>query len=293
MFADEYHLCADLDRTLLPNGLAKESPEARRLFSVIARQPNVSLTYLTGRDVHRALRAIDQYDLPLPDFLITDVGSSLYDCRLTDEPVLVDEWSERLRQDWRGENSDSLMQKLAGVPGLAPQCGLPRTELKLSFNVEINEMDRALSALRVRLMELGIQASVISSTEEVLGVGMIDVLPPSANKKLALDWLVQHVKWHRSRVFFAGDSGNDIDVLLSPYPAVLVANAEQHLKDRLMEAARVRVCADNLYVASGQLPAELPSMNGNYAAGVVEGFLHFFPENLSWFRARDSLSVAS
>ncbi|WP_206199287.1 HAD family hydrolase [Parasulfuritortus cantonensis] len=71
-------IATDLDRTLIPNGAAPESPGARALFARVAARPDVVLAYVTGR--HRALveAAIAEYGLPVPDYLIGDVGSTVY-----------------------------------------------------------------------------------------------------------------------------------------------------------------------------------------------------------------------
>ena len=72
-------LCTDLDRTLLPNGPQAESPEARRHFAVLTARPEVTLAYVTGR--HQALvrQAISDYSLPSPDYVLADVGTTIYE----------------------------------------------------------------------------------------------------------------------------------------------------------------------------------------------------------------------
>mgnify|MGYP001063680999 CR=1 FL=1 len=71
-------LCTDLDRTLIPNGVQPESPGARETFRRLVGRDDVQLAYVSGR--HRELieLAIAEYDLPQPDFVIADVGSTLY-----------------------------------------------------------------------------------------------------------------------------------------------------------------------------------------------------------------------
>ena len=74
-------LCTDMDRTLLPNGRQPESPQARRLFQRLVGRESVVLAYVTGR--HRALveKAIDEYGIPVPDYVIGDVGTTIYEVR--------------------------------------------------------------------------------------------------------------------------------------------------------------------------------------------------------------------
>ena len=76
---DALLLCTDLDRTLLPNGNQPESPEARRRFASFAARPQVRLAYVTGRHLALIEKAIANYVLPRPHFVIADVGTSLYE----------------------------------------------------------------------------------------------------------------------------------------------------------------------------------------------------------------------
>ena len=75
---------------------------------------------------------------------------------------------------------------------------------------------------------------------------------------------------------FAGDSGNDLDVLLSPIHAVLVANASEDVR-AIAAGSDFRA---NLYLAKGGYLG----MNGNYSAGILEGIAHFMPDVDSWLR---------
>ena len=61
-----------------PNGPQSESPNARQHFATLCARPEVTLAYVTGR--HRALieQAITFYRLPQPDFVIGDVGTTIY-----------------------------------------------------------------------------------------------------------------------------------------------------------------------------------------------------------------------
>jgi hypothetical protein len=77
---------------------------------------------------------------------------------------------------------------------------------------------------------------------------------------------------------FAGDSGNDLAVLGTDIPSVLVANAETGVRKAAVAAAQAGNHEDRLYLARGGYRG----MNGNYAAGVLEGVAHFVPEADRW-----------
>ena len=71
-------ICTDLDRTLLPNGSQPESSGARELFRRVTSDPSVSLAYVSGRHQQLVLDAIREYAIPWPDWVIADVGSTIY-----------------------------------------------------------------------------------------------------------------------------------------------------------------------------------------------------------------------
>ena len=72
---------------------------------------------------------------------------------------------------------------------------------------------------------------------------------------------------------FSGDSGNDIEVLASPVPAVLVANCEVQVREQALSEAAANGYSTRLYIASGGFQG----MNGNYSAGILEGIAHYHP----------------
>ncbi|MDD5412287.1 MAG: HAD family hydrolase, partial [Methylobacter sp.] len=71
-------ICTDLDRTLLPNGRQPESPDARATFSRLVSRPEVTLAYVSGRHRELVENAIHDYRLPLPDWVIGDVGTTIF-----------------------------------------------------------------------------------------------------------------------------------------------------------------------------------------------------------------------
>ena len=74
-------ICTDLDRTLIPNGEQPESPEVRPLFRQLVSNSQINLAYVTGRDKTLVQEAIAEYELPIPNFVIADVGSTIYEIK--------------------------------------------------------------------------------------------------------------------------------------------------------------------------------------------------------------------
>jgi sucrose-6-phosphatase len=124
-------ICTDLDRTLLPNGNAAESPEARPRFRRLAARPEVSLAYVTGRHRELVLEAMGEYGIPIPDYVIGDVGSTIY--RVSDgQWTPSDAWSAQIARDWGRRDRSALAALLAGIRGLTMQEPAKQGRHKLS-----------------------------------------------------------------------------------------------------------------------------------------------------------------
>jgi len=115
---------------------------------------------------------------------------------------------------------------------------------------------------------------LIWSIDEFTGTGLLDVLPASANKRHAIEFLMKQLGFDLSNTIFAGDSGNDLAVLTSPIRSVLVANASSDVRDEAKQLALNLGQIDALYFAHG----DFLGMNGNYSAGILEGVAHYLPE---------------
>ena len=85
---------------------------------------------------------------------------------------------------------------------------------------------------------------------------------------------MQHEQFPADRTVFAGDSGNDLDVLTSGLQAILVKNATDEVRRETIETLSEKNMTDCLYLARGNFYG----MNGNYAAGLIEGLAHYIPE---------------
>ena len=271
-------LCSDLDRTLLPNGQQPESPQVRALLRRVAERSDVKLAYVSGR--HRQLieDAIDYYHLPVPDYAITDVGTRIYEIN-DDRWRVWNAWEDEIGPDWIGKRHDELAALLSDLPALAIQESEKQNTFKLSYYVALDtDCAALLEVISHRLERAGIRANLIWSVDELEHVGLLDILPASANKLHAIRFLISTLRIPSSRTLFAGDSGNDLDVLTSGMQSVLVANAVHDVRDAALQAVRANRQEDKLYLAKGSFLG----MNGNYAAGVLEGLAHFFPETTAW-----------
>ncbi|EGV17832.1 HAD-IIB family hydrolase [Thiocapsa marina] len=267
-------LCTDLDRTLIPNGAEPESPDARPRFRDFVSQPEVTLAYVTGRHQGLVREAIAEYDLPVPDVVIGDVGTSIFEVTTREWTPLAD-WQKEIGRDWGGIGRERLAERFADLEILRLQEPEKQAPFKLSYYAPVDADSGALkSELEARLSQLGVNASLIWSIDEAADMGLLDVLPAGATKYHAVDFLMHRLGRDETTTLFAGDSGNDLEVLISPIPSVLVANGHPEVRTQALRLAAANGQADRLYCARGGWSG----MNGNYSAGILEGIAHFRPD---------------
>jgi len=273
MFEPRLLLCTDMDRTVIPNGLQSEHSQARKLFAEFCNQPQVILVYVTGRHQSLVKQAIKYYKLPKPSYAITDVGTKIY--RIEDQQWQeLQAWENEIDKDWHGKNHGQLKALFADISDLQLQELSKQNTHKLSYYTTLQVKQKSLLSLMTqRLDEIDVQASLVWSVDEPKGIGLLDVLPRNATKLHAIDFLRQQLDFSLDEIVFAGDSGNDLPVLGSIIPSVLVANASDDVVEDAQHLAQVNNTQQAFYLAKGKNTF----MDGNYSAGVLEGVYHFVP----------------
>jgi len=277
---DRLLVCTDLDRTLIPNGPQPESPGARRRFALLAEREEVTLAYVSGR--HRALveEAIATYRLPVPDFVVGDVGTTIYRVGREHAWEHLRHWEEQIAADWAGRTHGDLLALLKDLPVLRMQELSKQNRFKLSYYLPLyQDIDKLAAAIRERLEANGVSARLVWSVDDVSDIGLLDVLPSAASKRHAIEALMRELGFGLQDTVFCGDSGNDLEVLISPIPSVLVGNSRGDVKRLARELAAESGTSDRLYIAEGGLLG----MNANYSAGMLEGIAHYHPQTTAWF----------
>ena len=271
---DPILICTDLDRTLLPNGPQVESPEARPLFSKFAALPGVQLAFVSGRRLSLQLDAILEFDLPTPDYIVGDVGASIYR-RIDDQWAADSGWKDQLSVAWKHQTWRDIAPSFRDIEGLELQEVAAQADHKLSFNApDPSKRGTILEEVNKRLTHQQIPAQLIWSVDETVPMGLLDIMAPGATKRHAVEHVIKLSGVPSERVLYAGDSGNDLPILVSPFPSVLVANATPEFSDEARLAAETAGLLDQLYFAKGTSSG----LNGCYSAGILEGLSHFFPE---------------
>ena len=267
-------ICSDLDRTLIPNGYPEESAYARAVFRQLAEHPNIYLAYVSGRNQKLILDAIEEFYLPTPDFAIGDIGTTFFRI-INDNWQLSDDWSAEIGKDWNGLSWDKLTDFFSDREEIRFQEPENQNQFKLSFYTDRDvDHQRLIKNIRVVLAQRGVRANIVWSVDEINATGLLDIIPPCANKLHAIQFLLQQEKFPEKRTVFAGDSGNDLDVLTSGLQAIVVKNATEDIRKEVLKKLSEKNLTHRLYLPQGNFFG----MNGNYAAGVMEGVAHFLPE---------------
>lgn len=286
-------VCTDLDRTLLPNGEQPESPHARPILWHLLSTHSIALAYVSGRDLPRVLEAISDFDLPTPDVIVADVGTSVY-TRDGDGWTLSADWESVTAEDWNGLDTSGVKTILNGVDGLRSQEDNRQSLYKRSYYFS-ESVDESLLRQNVEacLAGHGVRASIVISHDPEKAVGLLDVLPQSATKREAVNYLRSMYKLPAADVMFAGDSGNDVFAICAEQPGVLVANADVATRVEVQNNLDEPSHLSTTFFAVGDLEvAGFEPLNGNYAAGIIEGLVHFRPQWLEHLQDTDWLTSA-
>lgn len=273
----EILICSDLDRTILPNGKEPQSPKALEIFRQFVQRPEITLAYVSGRSEKLLKSALDDFGIPVPDYAIGDVGTTIYEPGRNWQSW--EDWAEEIARDWQGKSWEHLRELFSDIPSLRLQENDKQNNYKLSYYADMDvDVAELKGELDQRLEKNGIQASIIWSIDEQKEVGLLDILPERATKVHAIRFLMEKGGFLPENTVFAGDSGNDLPALTSGLNAVLVKNGRDDVRRESLEIMNSKNMRSRLYLAEG----DFLGMNGNYCAGVLEGIAHFLPETLEW-----------
>ena len=258
-------LASDLDGTVIPleEGPEQEA-ELEEFRRAVREASDLILAYVTGRGLGLARKGIRQFDLPIPDFLVCDVGTSVY--RQSGGEFHADpEYARRMREAMGGLDFSDVREYLAPVDHLLLQPEERQTEFKLSFHLPFGE-DHAgiVEEVRGHLTALGGRVQAVYSVGAPSGRGLLDLLPRGAAKDFAVHYLREVTGLDEHQVVYAGDSGNDLAVMLAGYRAVVVANAGADLRDGLRQALDDETLAERIHFSPFR-----------YSKGVLDGCRHF------------------
>jgi alpha-amylase len=242
-------LATDLDGTLIPLDGNQQNRSDLRTLAEHLMHHDVRLTYVTGRHFDSVARAIEQFQLPQPDWVICDVGTSIYQRQTTGVFELVEAYEGHQDRIIAAMPIRTLRERLRSIDGLRLQEEEKQGRFKLSFYADAAQVDNFVGLIQKQLDQTNAPYSIIHSVDPFKGDGLIDVLPSSVSKAHALAWWVQRTAFRPDAIVFAGDSGNDLAVLTSGYRSIVVGNADRELATRVYCAHREAGWKNRLYLA--------------------------------------------
>lgn len=232
-------LVCDVDNTLLGDmdGLRELLQRLRKA------DHHIGFAVASGRNIDSTLKVLKEWGVPVPDILITAVGTEIH----YGHGMVCDEvWQKHIDHRWE---PGPLREAMKDFPGLKLQPKDDQREHKISYYLGSDAPSRREVVRHLRKLDL--HANVIYSHQSYL-----DLLPIRASKGLAL----RHIgmKWGLlpERFLVAGDSGNDEEMLSGYTLGVVVGNHSQELE-------RLRG-QEWIYFA-----------DGNYAWGILEGIDYY------------------
>jgi sucrose-phosphate synthase len=237
--SDRLVVC-DIDNTLIGD---KDG-----LMELINRLQNcnghVGFGVATGRRIESARKVLNDWQVPMPDFFISSVGSEIH---YGPKIVQDNSWKRHIEYRWK---PDAIREAMQDMPGIRMQPKEDQREFKISYFIDPAKAPKMREITR-HLRKLDLHVKVIYSHQAFL-----DLLPVRASKGAALRYLADKWEIPIDRVLVAGDSGNDEEMLNGDTLGVVVCNHSPEL-----EKLRDR---DRIYFAEGQ-----------YAWGVIQGIEHY------------------
>ncbi|WP_096363951.1 HAD-IIB family hydrolase [Thiohalobacter thiocyanaticus] len=229
----------------LDNVLMGDEEAQQELVSRLEKSgEHIGFGVATGRTLDSAMKLIKASALPMPDVLITSVGSEIhYGHRMVHDQA----WLRHI--DFRWE-PDKLRDAMKQFKGMKLQ---PKTEqhpYKISYFIDSRKGPSRREVVR-HLRKLDLHANVLFSRNM-----FVDLLPIRASKGTALRHV--SVRWNipPEKILIAGSCGNDADVLSGNTLGVVVGNHSDEI-ERLRGWPRV-------YFAEGE-----------HAWGILEGINYY------------------
>ncbi|SNT23214.1 Hydroxymethylpyrimidine pyrophosphatase [Tropicimonas sediminicola] len=218
-------LATDLDGTFLGG-----TPGDRRtLYRWIEdNRATVGLIFVTGRDPAFIRDLCGSGDVPWPDYVIGDVGTTIAEVTPEGEISPIPVLEAEITRAWNGSGA-RVRELLADEPGLT----LQPTEFRHRVSYDMDPA-RVRPSAHALVKRLGLE--VLTSDDR-----FFDVLPAGVSKGPSLKRLIAHLGLVESRVLAAGDTLNDASMLALGIPAVAVGGSERRLLDQVGHLDHVHV----------------------------------------------------
>lgn len=205
-------IVSDLDKTLLSD--TQGLKEFTRLIRT--RRNFTAFGIATARRLDSVLVMLKKYDIPMPDILITSLGTEIYYSQALN---LSTDWAKHVDHHW---NPKAVRRILAEVPGLTLQEDREQSEFKISYYINSNVEGSPDKQTIVSLLRQEEQ-----SVNVFLSQGQnLDITPVRASKGLALRYVAKIWNIPMEHILVAGGSGTDEDMMVGSTLSVVVSNRQ-------------------------------------------------------------------
>ena len=257
-------LATDLDGTLIPLPESEENRADLRRLAEAMGEGTREVVFATGRHLESVLRVMESDGLPRPEWMVCDVGSSIYRRDANGTYRSFAPYDDHLA-GLVGEIDRAAVERSLGViEGLVPQDGACQGRFKISYFAPADRVEALVGEITRVCGEEGLPFACMGSVDPFDNKGLLDLLPAGVSKAYALIWLSTHADFRPEEVVYAGDSGNDHAALVAGFRAIAVGNMDRALADRIEREL------------TGQGHPELLFRAAKSAtSGVLEGCRHF------------------
>ena len=265
-FMSEFHpkiLVTDLDGTLIPiDSDPEQCSDLLELKNCLGTH-QTPLVFATGRHYESVLCAIKEFQLPNPQFMIADVGTSIF----TNEAgrfLPIEQYANYLCRIVGNMDTGKLSSCLEDIGGIQIQESDKQGPFKLSYYADATNLENLVSEIEDRLREIDAPYRTIDSVDPFNGDGLIDLLPKDTSKSAAITWLSNFNGWPIENIVYAGDSRNDLAAMQAGYNTIIVGNACDLLRQDVIRYHNERGWVNRVFIA-----------NKPASSGVLQGCKRF------------------
>jgi sucrose-phosphate synthase len=236
----DYFIITDIDNTLIGD----DNTHLESLLQLIKANGNkIGFGVATGRTRKSARDILKQYGIPIPDVIISSVGSAIF---YGSDTTPGKGWAAHIAYKWQREKIEALLQQFSF---LTLQEEENQQRFKISYYMAPDK-DR-LAMIHNCLLSNNCRYTLIYSHNKFL-----DILPFRASKGKAIRYLSYKWEIPLANFLVCGDSGNDEEMLRGEPRAVVVGNFSPELAS--LKGSR------NVYFAKNSC-----------SGGIIEGIKHY------------------
>ena len=219
----QFVLATDLDGTFLGG----DASDRQRLYDWIeAHRTSVGLVFVSGRDPEFIHQLCGSGDVPWPEYVIGDVGTTI--AEVTEDRAIapIATLEQQIADQWQ-DSGDLIRETLDGAAGLSLQPTEFRYRVSYDYDPATFEPET-----KARVEAMGFDVLISDNR-------FFDVLPRGVSKGPSLLRLLDHLRVPNGRVLAAGDTLNDLSMLVAGTAAVAVGGSEPSLLDVLPDQPNI------------------------------------------------------